>query len=90
MEFFNWWRSLEIQNQTEVLRAFVMAIGTLATIIGGIFVYRNFKINHKRLLTDRFSKAVEHLGTANNKMVVLGGIYALSKIAKILLNIIGL
>ncbi|MBW4485290.1 MAG: pentapeptide repeat-containing protein [Tildeniella torsiva UHER 1998/13D] len=59
-----------------------MTSGTLATVIGGIFVYQNFKINQKRLITDRFSKAVEQLGTANNRMVVLGGIYALSKISQ--------
>jgi hypothetical protein len=82
MEYLSWWISLETQTQIEIFKTFVMTSGTLATVIGGIFIYRNLKVNQKRLITDRFSKAVEQLGTANNRMVVLGGIYALSKIAQ--------
>lgn len=82
MAYLNWWKSLEIQTQIEIFKTFIMTSGTLATVIGGIFIYRNFKINQKQLITDRFSKAVEQLGTENNRMVVLGGIYALSKIAQ--------
>jgi hypothetical protein len=81
MDLFSYWHYILVKNPLETVRTFVMAIGTIATVSGGIIVYRNFQINQKRLITDRFSKAVEHLGTTNNRMVVLGGIYALSKIA---------
>ena len=43
---------------------------------------KDIEIAESRFITDRFSKAVEQLVTANNITVVLSGIYTLSKIAK--------
>jgi len=82
MNLFHFWRLLELTQQLEVIRLTVMIISTFGAIFGAVYVYRNFKINEKKLLTDRFSKAVEQLGTTSNETVVLGGIYALSKIAQ--------
>jgi hypothetical protein len=82
MNLLHVWHSLDLKDKIEVIRLAVMIISTFAAVIGAVYVYRNFKINEKKLLTDRFSKAVEQLGTTNNRTVVLGGIYALSKIAQ--------
>lgn len=82
MNLLHVWQSLDLKDKIEVIRLAVMIISTFAAVIGAVYVYRNFKINEKKLLTDRFSKAVEQLGTTNNRTVVLGGIYALSKIAQ--------
>ncbi len=82
MSLLNCWQSLGLTEQIEVIRLTVMIISTFAAVFGAVYVYRNFKINEKKLLTDRFSKAVEQLGTTSNRTVVLGGIYALSKIAQ--------
>ena len=82
MNLLHVWQSLDLKDKIEVIKLAVMIISTFAAVIGAVYVYRNFKINEKKLLTDRFSKAVEQLGTTNNRTVVLGGIYALSKIAQ--------
>jgi Pentapeptide repeats (9 copies) len=63
-------------------KIFSMVITTVAAITGGIFAYLNFKINKQKLITDRFSKAAEHLGSINNKIVVMEGINSLYEIAQ--------
>ena len=65
----------------EVVKAIVGGIGTVATIIGGFFVFRNVQLTQTRLTTERFSKAVEQLGSDKIE-VRLGGIYALERIAQ--------
>jgi len=66
----------------------VGGIGTIATVAGGVVLYLNFreatentKIAEDRLITERFSKAVEQLGS-NKLEIRLGGIYSLERIAK--------
>jgi uncharacterized protein YjbI with pentapeptide repeats len=62
--------------------------GSLVQALGGIILgvtayvgWRNFKIAEDKQVTERFSKAIEHLG--NEKIDIrLGGIYALEQIAK--------
>jgi hypothetical protein len=89
----------EFDASLEATKALVGGIGTIATIIGGIFLYVNYKqaqdkLNHEkekakkdaelaesRLITERFSKAVEQLGSDKIE-VRIGGIYALEQIAK--------
>ncbi|MCY7275186.1 MAG: pentapeptide repeat-containing protein [Phormidesmis sp. CAN_BIN44] len=65
----------------EVVKAIVGGIGTIATIGGGFFVFRNVQLTQTRLTTERFSKAVEQLGSDKIE-VRLGGIYALERIAQ--------
>lgn len=93
----------------EIVKAIVGGIGTLATIVGGIVLYLNFRVANQnaktaiktvevanrnaeianktadlaelRLITERFSKAVEQLGSDKIE-VRLGGIYALERIAQ--------
>ncbi|MCI0336115.1 MAG: pentapeptide repeat-containing protein [Acidobacteria bacterium] len=61
---------------------------TIAQIIGGIvlllglyFTYKNLRVTEEGKLTDRFSKAIELLGSKNMD-VRLGAIYTLERIAK--------
>lgn len=84
-----------IQLQQNLITAENNARVTIAQIIGGFgllvglyLTYRNVKIAHKNVevaeegkLTDRFSKAVELLGS-DKLDVRLGGIYALERIAR--------
>ncbi|XHX78500.1 MAG: pentapeptide repeat-containing protein [Stenomitos frigidus ULC029] len=72
----------------EITKAIVGGLGTLATIVGGIILYLNFRVANKntvltesRLVTERFSKAVDQLGS-DKLEVRLGGIYALERIAQ--------
>lgn len=72
----------------EISKAIVSGIGTIATIIGGIVLYLNFRVANRntelaesRLIAERFSKAVEQLSSKDLE-VRLGGIYALGSIAK--------
>jgi uncharacterized protein YjbI with pentapeptide repeats len=78
----------------EIAKAIVGGAGTIATICGGIILYFNFRVANQnvkianqnveltesRLITERFSKAVEQLGS-DKLEVRLGGIYALERIA---------
>jgi hypothetical protein len=59
-----------------------MVFTTVISIVTGVFTYLNFKVNKQKLFEDRFSKAVEHLGAINNKVVILEGINSLSQIAQ--------
>jgi uncharacterized protein YjbI with pentapeptide repeats len=65
----------------EIAKAIVGGVGTLATVSGGFLVLWNIRLTQTRLITERFSNAVEQLG--NDKIEVrLGGIYALERIAQ--------
>jgi Pentapeptide repeats (8 copies) len=84
-----------IQLQKDLITAENDARATFAQILGGIglliglyFTYRSIKVAHKNVevaeegkLTERFSKAVELLGSEKLD-VRLGGIYALERIAR--------
>ena len=65
----------------EIAKAIVGGVGTIATIGGGFFVLWNVRLTQTRLITERFSKAVEQLGSDKIE-VRLGGIYALERIAQ--------
>jgi hypothetical protein len=84
-----------IQLQKDLITAennaratFAQVLGGLALLFGLYLTYRNVKIAHKNVevaeegkLTDRFSKAVELLGS-DKLDVRLGGIYALERIGR--------
>jgi uncharacterized protein YjbI with pentapeptide repeats len=61
---------------------------TLLQAFGGAFflstallTWRQIQVTREGQLTDRFSRAIEHLGTEDKLEVRLGGIYALERIA---------
>jgi len=79
----------KLDTSLEIFKTLISGAGTLATIVGGIFLYLNFKVARKnteiaesRLITERFSKAVEQLADKDRQAVRLGGIYSLERIAK--------
>ena len=64
----------------EIVKAIIGGISAIATVGGGVLVIWNIRLTQTRLITERFSKAVEQL--ASEKIEVrLGGIYALERIA---------
>jgi uncharacterized protein YjbI with pentapeptide repeats len=74
--------------QNGVYTTLVQALGGSALIINAYLGFCNFKIGEKNLkvaedkqVTERFSKAIEHLGNEKAIDVRLGGIYALEQIA---------
>ena len=71
----------KFDTSNEVSKSFVSGVGTIATISGGLFVFWNVRLTQTRLITERFSKAVEQL--ANDKLEIrLGGIYSLERLAQ--------
>lgn len=80
--------ALQVQLEKEIVTAETAARTALAQIIGGLFAafglyvaWRTVQVNEEGKLTDRFSKAVEMLGSKVLD-VRLGGIYALERIAR--------
>ena len=65
----------------DAVKAFISAVSTIGTIIAGIGLFVNYQHNNERLITERFSKAIEQLGS-DKLEVRLGGIYALERISK--------
>jgi len=61
------------------------SIRNYALIIGGflglLFAFQRLQIAERGQVTERFSKAVEHIGDKENVSVRIGGLYALEKIA---------
>ena len=72
----------------DVVKVIISAFGVLATLFAGVGLYLTYQnsqaerqLNTDRLVTDRFAKAVEQLGSQDID-VRLGGIYSLERIAK--------
>jgi hypothetical protein len=59
----------------------IQLLGGLVLVVGAYFTARTFGLNREGQITDRFSKAVEHLGS-DQLATQLGGIYALERITK--------
>ena len=72
----------------DVLAQIISGAGLIATVlaaIGFLINYfssqKNMRLSEERLITDRFAKAVEQIGS-DKEEVVIGGIYSLERIAK--------
>jgi len=59
----------------------IQLLGGLVLIVGAYFTARTFGLNREGQITDRFSKAVDHLGS-DKEATRLGGIYALERITQ--------
>jgi Pentapeptide repeats (8 copies) len=77
----------ELQNS--IRQTFMQAIGGAALLLGFFFTAWTLRISQKTLrvtqeghITERFTKAIEHLGDKEHLMIRLGGIYALERIAR--------
>lgn len=69
----------DVENSARVTLAQI--IGGLALLAGLYFTYKNIRVTEEGKITERFSKAVEMLGSEKLD-VRLGGIYALERIAR--------
>ncbi|MBE9264307.1 pentapeptide repeat-containing protein [Microcystis sp. LEGE 00066] len=72
----------------DVVKTIISALGLIATLSAGIGLFVNYlnsqaeiQLTQQRLITERFSKAVEQIGNTKEE-VVIGGIYSLERIAK--------
>ncbi len=72
----------------DVVKTIISALGLIATLFAGIGIALNYgnsqaeiQLTQQRLITERFSKAVEQIGSGKEE-VVIGGIYSLERIAK--------
>lgn len=72
----------------DVVKTIISIFSLVATIIAAIGLFVNYQssvqdrlLNEERLVTDRFTKAVEQLGNEKEE-VVIGGIYSLERITK--------
>jgi len=67
--------------ENEARRTLIQLLGGLFFFAGLIFTWLQLQATQDRQITDRFSKAIEHLGD-ETLAVRLGGIYALERIAR--------
>lgn len=72
----------------DVIKTLISSLSLLATVIAGISLYLTYtnakseqSLNNERLITERFSKSIEQLGSEKLELR-LGGIYALESISK--------
>ncbi len=70
----------KVNSQNAVYRSLIQAVGGLFFVITAYFTWRNIKATEDKQITERFSKAVEQLGSYKIE-VRLGGIYSLERIA---------
>lgn len=69
-----------VNAENDLRTTMVQALGG-AVLLGGTAL--TLHLNRQGQITDRFSRAIEHLGHAEDKLEVrLGGIYALERIAR--------
>jgi hypothetical protein len=85
-------QSLSIKEQFEIENAtrtsLSQAFGTLSQAIGGTvllvgvyFTWRNLIATEEKQITERFTRAIEHLGNQQSSVIRLGAIYSLERIA---------
>jgi uncharacterized protein YjbI with pentapeptide repeats len=68
-----------LQNQARA--TLLQAFGGAFFLVTALLTWRQIQVNREGQITERFTRAIEHLGTADKLDVRLGGIYALERIA---------
>lgn len=68
--------------QNDARTTLLQGLGGLAVLAGVAFAYRQLQITREGQVTDRFTRAIDHLGNDKGHLdVTIGGIYALERIA---------
>jgi uncharacterized protein YjbI with pentapeptide repeats len=70
--------ALRNQVRTTLLQAF----GGVFFLVTALLTWRQIQVNKQGQVTERFTRAIEHLGSDDKLDVRLGGIYALEQIAR--------
>ena len=71
-----------LSRENDVRTTAVQALGGMALLLGLFFTYRTFRLTRDGQITERFSQAIEYLGS-DKPPTRLGAIYALERIARI-------
>lgn len=69
-----------IALRAEYRKVLLQTIAGFVVLTGLYFTYRRIKVSEEGLITERFTRAIEHLGS-DSLAIRLGGIYALERIA---------
>jgi uncharacterized protein YjbI with pentapeptide repeats len=67
--------------QNQVRTTLLQAFGGAFLLVTAYITWRQVQVNREGQITERFTRAIEHLGAAEHLDVRLGGIYALERIA---------
>jgi len=71
-----------LKAENDARTTLLQAVAGLVLVVGAGATWRQIQINREGQITERFSKAIDHLGESGDKVDVrLGGIYALERIA---------
>jgi uncharacterized protein YjbI with pentapeptide repeats len=70
-----------VKLQNDARTSLLQAVGGAFFLFTALLTWRQLHINREGQLTDRFSRAIDHLGSESKLDVRLGGIYALERIA---------
>ena len=71
-----------IKLESDLRTGWAQILGGAAVLIGVYLTWRTYRLSREGQITDRFSKAIDHLDYARALDVRLGGIYALERIAR--------
>jgi hypothetical protein len=72
---------LETDAGASLLQSLLQSIGGVLLVIGVVATWRQVQVSREGQITERFSRAIDHLGS-DKPDVRLGGIYTLERIAK--------
>jgi uncharacterized protein YjbI with pentapeptide repeats len=67
--------------QNQVRTTLLQALGGGFLVATALLTWRQIQVNREGQVTERFSRAIDHLGTDGKLDIRLGGIYALERIA---------
>jgi hypothetical protein len=70
-----------LKSRSDIRTAGAQVLGALALLAGGFLTWRTVRLTREGQLTDRFTNAVEHLGSPKTPVRV-GAIYALGRVAR--------
>jgi hypothetical protein len=71
----------ELKAQNDVRTTLLQALAGGVLLLGAYFTYRQLRVTREGQITDRYTKAVDQLGS-DHLDVRVGGIYALERIAR--------
>lgn len=70
------------QRQNEARGTLLQAVAASVLLLGAWQAYRQLQVTREGQVTERFTRAVEQLGSRDSLDVRLGGIYALARLAR--------